>query len=182
MSFFDKFNYLCSTLSIIKNVISMNEVLVKKLKWLSVAALFICVCWLMHQCVQGYNYAFGSEEPHIHWETEDTVVYVATIFSVYFLLTVGLIVLCSTFFINTLKGIRRGEIFPKSNIFVIYCAAFLIFLQTTAAANFRQTLASEDSCAIVFTTDSIVQCLSVLIFGIMYQIAYQVATEHDLTV
>lgn len=161
----------------------MNEKLIKQLRWFSYTALVFCAFWLVVLCIQNYNHLFCTDGSHIHWEARQKVVLVAiTVLSVYIILTLALIATCSAFFINTLKGISQGVIFPKANINMINATAILIFLQTVAADNLSQAFISESPLSIALSSNPFVQSLAVLVFGIMYRIAYQLAEENELTV
>ena len=166
----------------------MNEKMIKRLKWLCYMSLFVCACWFLFVCFKSYNqifneHIFGLENRHIHWEANNTVVgYAVTIFSLYLILTFGLIATFVTFFFNVLRGIKREELFPKANVKVINIGAIIIFLQTVAADNFDQVFITDGPGQIVLTSNPIVLSLAVLVFGAMYKIAFNVAAEHELTV
>ena len=98
------------------------------------------------------------------------------------LLTISLIATCFWFFVNILKGIQQEEPFPKKNAIIIFVAAILIFLQTIASDNYNQIFLSEGPAVIKVTSNPFVQALVLIVFGVIYKIASQVAAEHDLTV
>lgn len=161
----------------------MSENLVRILKIVSYVALFFCACWFAYLCYQSYHHAFDTMGNHIHWEAKYTLVrFVSIIFVLYNLLTIALIATCSWFFINILKGIRQEEPFPKKNVVIIFIASILIFLQTIASDNYDQIFLSEGPAVIELTSNPFVQALVLIVFGVIYKIASQVAAEHDLTV
>lgn len=161
----------------------MNERLTTMLKWLSYVALFFCAAWFCFLCYQSYHQAFDTTGSHIHWEAkQNQVLFVSILFSLYFILTLTVIGICVVFFINTIKGIRNEELFPSKNIRLIFTAALFIFLQTIASDNLSQAFISKGPAVIGLTSNPFVQSLIILIFGILYKMAHQVAAEHDLTV
>jgi hypothetical protein len=89
---------------------------------------------------------------------------------------------CVAFILNTIRGIKNEELFPRKNIRLIFIAALLIFLQTVASDNLSQAFIVRGPGIISLTSNPFVQSLIVLIFGILYKMAHQVAAEHDLTV
>lgn len=161
----------------------MNEHLTRILKIVSYVALFFCACWFAYLCYQSYNHAFDTTGNHIQWEAKHTLVrFVSIVFFLYNLLTISLIATCFWFFVNILKGIQQEEPFPKKNAIIIFVAAILIFLQTIASDNYNQIFLSEGPAVIKVTSNPFVQALVLIVFGVIYKIASQVAAEHDLTV
>lgn len=161
----------------------MNEHLTRILKIVSYVALFFCACWFAYLCYQSYHHAFDTTGNHIQWEAKHTLVrFVSIVFFLYNLLTISLIATCFWFFVNILKGIPQEEPFPKKNTIIIFVAAILIFLQTIASDNYNQIFLSEGPAVIKVTSNPFVQALVLIVFGVIYKIASQVAAEHDLTV
>lgn len=161
----------------------MNEHLTRILKIVSYVALFFCACWFAYLCYQSYHHAFDTTGNHIQWEAKHTLVrFVSIVFFLYNLLTISLIATCFWFFVNILKGIPQEEPFPKKNAIIIFVAAILIFLQTIASDNYNQIFLSEGPAVIKVTSNPFVQALVLIVFGVIYKIASQVAAEHDLTV
>ena len=60
--------------------------------------------------------------------------------------------------------------------------AMLIAIITVASDNLNQAFISKGPAVIALTSNPFVQSLILLVFGILYKMGYQVATEHDLTV
>ena len=161
----------------------MNEKLTMTLKWLSYVALFFCAAWFVFLCYQSYHQVFDTTGNHIHWEAkQNQVLFVSAVFILYFLLTLAMIGVCVAFILNTIRGIKNEELFPRKNIRLIFIAALLIFLQTVASDNLSQAFIVRGPGIISLTSNPFVQSLIVLIFGILYKMAHQVAAEHDLTV
>ena len=161
----------------------MNEKLTTTLKWFSYVALFFCAAWFVYLCYQSYHQVFDTTGNHIHWEAkQNQVFFVSTVFGLYFVLTLAVIALCVAFFQNTIKGIQNEELFPKKNIKLIFIAALFIFLQTVASDNLSQAFIAKGPAVIGLSSNPFVQSLIVLIFGVLYKMAHQVAAEHDLTV
>ena len=161
----------------------MNEKLTMTLKWLSYVALFFCAVWFVFLCYQSYHQVFDTTGSHIHWEAkQNQVLFVSAVFILYFLLTLAMIGVCVAFILNTIRGIKNEELFPRKNIRLIFIAALLIFLQTVASDNLSQAFIVRGPGIISLTSNPFVQSLIVLIFGILYKMAHQVAAEHDLTV
>ncbi|MCR4916416.1 MAG: hypothetical protein K6A96_11740 [Prevotella sp.] len=161
----------------------MNGQLTKTLKWLSYVALFFCAAWFVYLCHQSCHQIFDTTGNHIHWEAkQNQVLFVSIVFLSYVLLTLSVIGICVAFFVNIIKGIRQEELFPKQNIRIIFVAAFLIFLQTTASDNLSQAFIAQGPAVIELTSNPFVQSLILLVFGILYKMGSQVSAEHDLTV
>ena len=161
----------------------MNEKLAMTLRWLSYVALFFCAAWFVFLCYQSYHQVFDTTGSHIHWEAkQNQVLFVSAVFILYFLLTLAMIGVCVAFILNTIRGIKNEELFPRKNIRLIFIAALLIFLQTVASDNLSQAFIVRGPGIIRLTSNPFVQSLIVLIFGILYKMAHQVAAEHDLTV
>lgn len=161
----------------------MNEKLAMTLRWLSYVALLFCAAWFVFLCYQSYHQVFDTTGSHIHWEAkQNQVLFVSAVFILYFLLTLAMIGVCVAFILNTIRGIKNEELFPRKNIRLIFIAALLIFLQTVASDNLSQAFIVRGPGIISLTSNPFVQSLIVLIFGILYKMAHQVAAEHDLTV
>ena len=65
---------------------------------------------------------------------------------------------------------------------IVFVSSILIFLQTIASDNYDQIFLSEGPAVIEVTSNPFVQALVLIVFGVIYKIASQVAAEHDLTV
>jgi|GEM_PF-3506995 len=164
----------------------MNNKTEKRLQWLSYAGLVFCACWLILICVRTYYMATGATGvPHVHWEGFAQQPWAAVVFVAYVLVSLALVALASAFFVNTVRGIKRGgEIFPKRNIVIINAAAVLSFFYIFLYGNISCAFVAPGDAApaVAFDTDALVVLLALLIFAVMYRMAHDAAEENQLTV
>jgi len=161
-----------------------NEKLIKRLKWLCYAGLLCCLCWLLIIGVQTYNEAVGTTDVSVHWGDAAVQPLAGIIFVVYTVLALSLAVLAGCFFVNILRGVQRGEIFPKCNIAVIVAGAVLTFFYINVRMNMGLAFMSGSDAMppVGVDTDSLVVPLALLVFGVMYRLGHDLARENELTI
>jgi len=159
----------------------MNDKTIKRLKWLCCVGLLFCACWLLIIMVHTYNEAFStSTGVQVQWSQP----WSACTFVAYTVVSLALLVLAVCFFINILRGVGQGVIFPKCNIALIMAAAVLSFCYVTLDANMPLAFAEpgDPMPPLVLNTDALVVMLGLLVFGVMYKLGHDLAVENELTV
>lgn len=91
-----------------------------------------------------------------------------------------LFILCCIFLYRINKGLKEGEIFPKSNIPIIRWTALVAALLAFVHSNYDAVVKGES----VFMLDSnfILISLIVLLFGGLYKMAYLAAKDSKLAI
>ena len=91
-----------------------------------------------------------------------------------------LFILCCIFLYRTNKGLKQGEIFPKSNISLIRWSALVAALLAFVHCNYDAVVKGESALMI----DSIVILfpLIILLFAGLYKMAYLAAKDSNLAI
>ena len=91
-----------------------------------------------------------------------------------------LFILCCIFLYRTNKGLKDGEIFPKSNIALIRWAALVTVLVTFVRSNYADVLHGGTNS--VLDSNTIFVPLVVLLFAGLYKMAYLTAKDSNLAI
>jgi len=93
------------------------------------------------------------------------------------------------FIFTVLKGIKKGEIFPKAGVIITRIMAVAFFFYAFICDNLGQAFLSshfdengESLHELVLTDNPFIYALLALIFSQMYNIGHQLARENELTV
>ena len=92
---------------------------------------------------------------------------------------------CGMFAILQLRGLRRGELFPRWNVVLINAVALLSFLASFFDANVKEVfrpVAESNYGSFCLSYDGLGILLVLLIFAQVYRIAGNVARENQLTI
>ncbi len=91
-----------------------------------------------------------------------------------------LFILCCIFLYRTNKGLKDGEIFPKSNIRLIRWTALVAALLAFVHSNYEATVKGESE--LLLDSNTILIPLIVLLFAGLYRMAYLAAKDSNLTI
>ena len=91
-----------------------------------------------------------------------------------------LFVLCSIFLFRINRGLKSGEIFPKSNISIIRWTALVAALLAFVHSNYDAVVKGEDS--LLLDSNTILVPLIVLLFAGLYKMAYLAAKDSNLAI
>ena len=91
-----------------------------------------------------------------------------------------LYVLCCIFLYRTNRGLKDGEIFPKSNLPVIRWTALLAALLAFVHANYDAVVKGES--VLMVDANTILLPLIVLLFAGLYRMAYLAAKDSQLAI
>lgn len=91
-----------------------------------------------------------------------------------------LYVLCCIFLYRTNKGLKEGEIFPRSNISLIRWTALVAALLAFVHSNYDAVVKGESELMVDFNT--ILIPLIVLLFAGLYKMAYLAAKDSKLAI
>ena len=149
-----------------------------------VIAMIICaihIVWLILQSwfISGINGSTGE----INWN-QDVLPFQIIVFSCRLLFNVGFNVLIIVFLIKSLKALKDGTLFPKSNVALLYITAGCYFIGKLCDDNMGNTLLTETpTCSrFVIETGCILVTLMLIIFAMIYKIAVKVSEENNLTI
>ena len=92
----------------------------------------------------------------------------------------ALFVMCCIFLHRTNKGLKDGEIFPKSNISLIRWTALVAALLAFVRSNYPAVVKGESEMMLEFNT--ILIPLIVLLFAGLYKMAYLAAKDSNLAI
>ncbi len=152
----------------------------KSIKRLSIATLIIgglalaYLCWEMiaQLWVDSYIYPLTWNPDIKGWQ----IFILAARFAGFTLLYT----LCCIFLYRTNKGLKDGEIFPKSNLSLIRWGALIAALLSFANANYPAVVKGESVLSVDSST--ILVPLIVLLFAGLYKMAYLAAKDSKLTI
>ena len=91
-----------------------------------------------------------------------------------------LFILCCIFPYRTNKGLKDGEIFPKSNIRLIRWTALVAALLAFVHSNYEAAVKGESE--LLLDSNTILIPLIVLLFAGLYRMAYLAAKDSKLTI
>ena len=97
-----------------------------------------------------------------------------------FISITALFILCSIFLYRTNKGLKDGEIFPKSNIPLIRWGALVAALLAFVHSNYAAVVKGES--ALMLDSNTILVPLIVLLFAGLYKMAYLAAKDSNLAI
>ena len=92
----------------------------------------------------------------------------------------ALFILCCIFLYRTNKGLKEGDIFPKSNISLIRWTALVAALLTFVHTNYDAVVKGES--ALMLDSNTILVPLIVLLFSGLYRMAYLAAKDSKLAI
>ena len=92
----------------------------------------------------------------------------------------SLFILCCIFLYRTNKGLKDGEIFPKSNIPIIRWGALVAALLAFVHSNYGAVVKGES--ALMIDSNTILIPLIVLLFAGLYKMAYLAAKDSRLSI
>ena len=91
-----------------------------------------------------------------------------------------LFILCCIFLYRTNKGLKQGEIFPKSNISLIRWSALVAALLAFVHCNYDAVVKGES--ALMIDSNVILIPLIILLFAGLYKMAYLAAKDSNLAI
>ena len=92
----------------------------------------------------------------------------------------SLFILCCVFLYRTNKGLKDGEIFPKSNIPIIRWGALVAALLAFVHSNYSAVVKGESE--LMVDSNTILIPLIVLLFAGLYKMAYLAAKDSSLAI
>ena len=92
----------------------------------------------------------------------------------------SLFILCCIFLYRTNKGLKNGEIFPKSNLPLIRWAALAAGLLAFVHCNYNAVVKGEST--MMLDSNTILVPLIVLLFAGLYKMAYLAAKDSNLAI
>ncbi len=92
----------------------------------------------------------------------------------------ALFILCCIFLYRTDRGLKDGEIFPRSNISIIRWTALVAALLAFVHSNYDAVVKGES--ALTLDTNTILVPLIVLLFAGLYKMAYLTAKDSNLAI
>ena len=158
----------------------MNNSTQKSIKRLSVATLIIggitlvYLYWEMiaQLWVESYIYPLTWNPDIKGWQI--------FILAARFIGITALFVLCCIFLYRTNKGLKDGEIFPKSNISLIRWTALVAALLSFVHSNYEAVVKGESE--LMLESNTILIPLIVLLFAGLYKMAYLAAQDSKLAI
>ncbi|MBR5177049.1 MAG: hypothetical protein IKW89_14155 [Bacteroidales bacterium] len=91
-----------------------------------------------------------------------------------------LFIMCCIFLYRINKGLKDGDIFPKSNITLIRWAALVVGLLAFVHSNYEAVVKGES--AFMLDSNTILIPLIVLLFGGLYKMAYLAEQDSKLAI
>ena len=92
----------------------------------------------------------------------------------------ALFILCCIFLYRTNRGLKNGEIFPKSNISLIRWSALVAALLAFVRCNYGAVVKGES--ALMIDSNVILIPLIILLFAGLYKMAYLAAKDSNLAI
>ena len=150
----------------------------KTLTAITSVAIFFCLLNAVWVCVQSYN-LYTAENNFLTFEKEPRFIFTA-IFYGRLIFTPLYNALLITFLVKQLVAIKRGILFPRINVRIIFLIAACYFIGSFSHDN--HALLHFQNNPIMIHDSTITYTLLFIIFGIIYKVAVDVAEENNLTV
>lgn len=150
----------------------------KTLTTITAVAIFFCLLNAVWICVQSYN-LYTAENNFLTFDKEPRFIYSAIFYSrvIFSPLYNALLI---TFLVKQLVAIKKGTLFPRTNIRIIFLIAVCYFIGSFSHDN--QALLHFENNPLMINDGTITYTLLFIIFGIIYKVAVDVAEENNLTV
>ena len=150
----------------------------KTLTTITALAIFFCLLNAVWVCVQSYN-LYTAENNFLTFE-KGTRLICSVIFYGRLFFTPLYNALLITFLAKQLVAIKRGILFPRINVRIIFLIAACYFIGSLSHDN--QALLHFQNNPVMIQDSTITYTLLFIIFGIIYKVAVDVAEENNLTV
>lgn len=178
---FDEKSYFCISNNN-KHLLNMEKNSIKSLKVICRVALTLCVLYCIAIIIQSPKYFHenpGGE--FIRWHGENA--WIKGTIVIGYVATASIAVLLSAlFFLNILRGIKEGNIFPKRNISILHGLTLVTFMLSFFSSNLSVALSAEEHGTIVVTDINILLPLAVFTFTQMYKIAHVAMEDSRLAI
>ena len=163
-----------------QNVNDMNNSTQKSIRGLSIAILVIGGLTLIYTYFQMVSQLWlNNFITPIVWNPEIKGWQIFILAARYVGVTL-LFVLCCIFLCRTNKGLKEGEIFPKSNISLIRWTALVAALLAFVHSNYNAVVKGESE--FMLDSNTILIPLIVLLFAGLYKMAYLAAKDSKLAI
>lgn len=151
----------------------------KSLKWLAGLVIFLAAFYLAVLGVQTCSALFGSPNPsQVEWFEDYRFLQIFVIIFK-FVGALAFFILLISFIFNCIKALKKGTLFPRKNVGILYGCAAATFVSLFCNSNMHLlngTRAIHLDFAEVFVP--IVIC----VFAIIYRIAVKISEENSLTI
>ena len=148
----------------------------KTLTTITALAIFFSLLNAVWVCVQSYN-LYTTENNFLTFEPR--FIFMA-IFYGRLIFTPLYNALLITFLVKQLVAIKRGILFPRINVRIIFLIAACYFIGSFSHDN--HALLHFENNPLMINDGTITYTLLFIIFGIIYKVAVDVAEENNLTV
>lgn len=136
----------------------------------------------LHVTYQGLGGLFFSDSFGIQWRDTGQCLQLSVLLG---RMLGGLVfsALLYAFTINTIKGYRVGELFPRKNFGILLACSVALFVYVFCYDNMHVVgLYNEAESCIVLDTNTFVSSLIFVVFALMYKVAMKVSEENSLTI
>ncbi len=150
----------------------------KTLTAITALAIFFCVVNAVWVCVLSHN-VYTAENNFLTFEKAPRFIFFA-IFYGRLIFQPLYNTLLITFLVKQLVAIKKGILFPRINVTIIYLIAACYFIGNLCADN--TALLYFENNPLIIKDSTIINTLLFVIFAIIYNIAVKVSEENNLTV
>ena len=158
----------------------MNPSIQKSIKRLSIAILAISGITLIYTYVQMVSQLWLDNFITPMTWNPDIKGWQIFILAARFVGVTSLFILCCIFLYRTNKGLKDGDIFPKSNIPLIRWTALVAALLAFVQSNYSAVVKGESE--FMLDSNTILIPLVVLLFAGIYKMAYLAAKDSSLAI
>ena len=169
---------------ILQNKQKIQEIMtIKTLKNIRICcfvALAFCLVWAVSIVANFIVNVFGnaaSSHP-IDW-SQNTFMKVVVILC-YVIGTIAMIGICVKVVINTMRGLREDNAFPRNNEKLLFWIGLVDFVRLFGAANVATLW--DDNLVLALAPENFVTPFFLLFFAFMYKVAADAVEENNLTV
>ena len=182
--YFDKLVYLCSGIIHQKNLCIMKKTSNKVLKTVCIFAIICVIVWVAVFARYAYFvFTEGSGSGVINWSAPQIELRVA-LFIFRCLLALVIAGLLIAFVKNTLNYLKRGAIFNRKNVKLLWTLAIVFPIYSLLGDNMVYVVSGVDisDWRILLSANTLVGGIVVALVAILYKLAYDAAEEQKLTI
>ena len=158
----------------------MTNKTLKNIRLCCFVAMAFCLFWAVSMVVNFAVHIFGNNAVlhPIDW-SQNTFMKVVVVFC-YAAGTIAIIGLCVKVVINTLRGLRENNAFPRNNEKLMFWIGLVDFVRLFGAANVATLW--DDNLVLALVPENFVTPFFLLLFAFMYKVAADAVEENNLTI
>ena len=157
----------------------MQKNSIKSITAMAVAIVVLCGLSAFFVAVQGCFTFISPEKVGVIWS--DDLKWLQTLVAGGRMLGgISFFGLVTAFLVESIRGLKRGILFPAGNVTILYMSALAFFIYHFCYSNIGILTGTERN--LLLDTDDVAISLIFVLFAMIYKIAVKVSEENSLTI